>query len=118
VHAKAAVVLMIIMQYYSDENLEKLSEVLPHLLKNCLTNASPECRQIARKAFLIWQKIDQGGFHALYSTLEPSVQRAICDDAESFEVMRASDKARRPVSRAQEVVRKIPMSPAIRKDNS
>lgn len=58
VYAKAATVIMIIMQYYPEDILEKLDEVLPQFLKSCLTNASPECRQIARKAFLIWQKID------------------------------------------------------------
>jgi hypothetical protein len=54
VATKAAVVLMIIVQYYPDEVLEKSHEVLPGFLKHCITNASPECRQVARKALLVW----------------------------------------------------------------
>jgi hypothetical protein len=73
---------MIIMQYYPKDILERLDGTLQPFLKSCITNASPECRQIGRKAFLVWQKIDQGGFHHLYATLDAAVQRAICDDAE------------------------------------
>lgn len=73
VHTKAAILLITIVQYYPPEILEKLEEVLPHFLRSCLTNASPECRSIARKAFLIWQKIDQGGFHNLYAQLDQAI---------------------------------------------
>lgn len=116
-HSKAAVVLMIIMQYYPAESLERLEETLPLFLKSCLTNASPDCRQVARKAFLVWQKIDASGFHELFTSLDVAVQKAICDDAEQFEVVRSNEKQRRPQSRRNESARKIPMSPGQKKEN-
>jgi hypothetical protein len=46
------------------------------------------------------------------------VQKAICEDAEQFEVIRPADRQRRPISRQLGSAKKSVMSPAIKKEGS
>ena len=56
----SGIFLYTIMTLYPPEQLVKLGVFLQPFLKHCMSSASPECRSLGRKSFLVWQLIDNG----------------------------------------------------------
>ena len=82
----AGVFLFSIITLYPTEQIQKLGTIIQQFLKWCITNANPDCRSNARKAFLIWQVIDHDSAEQLYGQLDAGTQRAIQDEEDHFQV--------------------------------
>ena len=71
VHVKMAQYLYIILTVYPIDVIAKVGpEVVQTYLSQCINNPSAETRTIGRKAFLLWQNIDEGSADQLFNTLD------------------------------------------------
>lgn len=83
---------MFLCLYPYEGVLDRYVQVITTYLHQCLANANAEARSIGRKAFLIWQQLNQEQANNLFGTLDYAVQKAICEDADQFEILKTNSQ--------------------------
>ena len=78
--------LLEILSIYPREVIKSLYGVLKPFMKHCLHNSNGDCRNLGRKALLIWQQIDPPNSERIFHGIDQAIQRAILEDELKYQV--------------------------------